>query len=200
MALIGILALCTHHVYRVESKLTIPAREIGDRSSFRVRRVIIQEEQPNEEVAANNRRHQRRLILTKQAFHQSALYILAFFIVLYLAPIIGIFQLQVANILEEPEWRFWLSSLITPLGGIFNILIYTRPKVLKLRERYPDVIWIRLFVVIVLTGGEIPSIADLPRTQIPARKMKIIIHCEIKPKLTMLMSSNSHSMSFIMLK
>ena len=76
---------------------------------------------------------------------------------------ITIFQKQVGSndMSEEPEWRFWIKALITPLGGVFNILIYTRPKVLKCKESYPRVPMFKLFIVVLISGGEIPSIVDV---------------------------------------
>ncbi|GFH49700.1 predicted protein [Chaetoceros tenuissimus] len=71
------------------------------------------------------------------------------------------------NTTDYPEWLFWLNSLFTPLGGVFNILIYTRPKVLRLKEDYPHVQTWRLLIVIVLTGGEVPSLADLRQERSP---------------------------------
>lgn len=101
------------------------------------------------------------MVLTKQALYQCLLYIVAFFLV-YLAPIIVIFQRIFGNGEQgAAELRFWLSALFTPIGGVFNILIYTRPKVLKMREKYPHVTSLGLFLVIVLTGGDIPSMADV---------------------------------------
>lgn len=54
---------------------------------------------------------------------------------------------------------FLFISLLTPLYGVFKILIYTRSP--KMKESYPNTHTFRIFLVIVLTGGKIPSIVDL---------------------------------------
>jgi hypothetical protein len=56
-----------------------------------------------------------------------------------------------------------MISIFWPLGGLFNILIYTRPKVSKLRrmvptfEHYP---WFIMFIVILFSGGDVPTEID----------------------------------------
>ncbi|GFH61781.1 hypothetical protein CTEN210_18257 [Chaetoceros tenuissimus] len=107
-----------------------------------------------------NRKAKNRLVLTKQAFLQSLLYVLAFILV-YTPPLTGLILRRFANEKGSPMWKFWLSALLTPLTGVFNILIYTRPKVLKLKETLPNASTFELLTVIVLSGGEIPSMADL---------------------------------------
>ena len=144
LILVVVLLLFTHHVYREERTLTIPAREIGNISrSTALRRAQRNNDSPDQESVAQNqieegnanieRRKKNRLILTKQALLQSFLYILGFFAA-WISPIILIIQLNFTDIVEEQEWRFWLGAIITPLTGVFNIFIYTRPKVSKLKE------------------------------------------------------------------
>ena len=162
IGLVAILALTVHHVFKEEQTFTIPAREIGNvNRSHRKRQQNVdaadQNQQENIDAADRNK---NEMLLTKQALHQSILYILAFCVV-YLPILILNIQKKFLNEVKEPEWRFWFISLLTPLGGIFNILIYTRPKVMKMKESYPNTHVLRIFLVIVLTGGEIPSIADL---------------------------------------
>ena len=225
--LIVVLALSTHHVYLVESTLTIPARAIGDiergnhrghveendddnrekgneerindeesnnnREQGNEERINDEENYDNHEEQGNQERNideesnnneeegneeaqvaecwaRNRFILTKQAFQQSVLYVMAFLLV-YFAPTLGILLRRFRKDHDEdPEWRFWLSALLTPLGGVFNILIYCRPKVLRLKESYPHVTKLKLLIVIVLTGGEIPSLADVRQRREPANR------------------------------
>ena len=188
--LIVILALSIHHVFRVERSFTTPARGIGNMERHAPNRHQATqdgEQNPEQGEESNgmqnveqhiddlppkdtqndpNRMEANMMVLTKQALHQSLLYIAAYFLV-YLAPMIAVSSRIIGNDDEGlDELRFWFSALFTPLGGVFNILIYTRPKVLKMREKYPDVAWIRLFLSIVVTGGDIPSMADV-RPRIP---------------------------------
>ena len=53
-------------------------------------------------------------------------------------------------------------AIFAPLGGFFNILVYTRPKVSTLRRRRPEYWWFQAFWMVVKVGGEVP---DLPRRQ-----------------------------------
>ncbi|GFH44571.1 hypothetical protein CTEN210_01045 [Chaetoceros tenuissimus] len=171
LLIIVILAMFTHHVYTEERTLTIPAREIGKVHRRRESNEVDDEqrEENADEMEENNANagavaeaseERNKMILTKQALHQSLLYILAFFFS-WLPPIILLIQINFLDIVEEQEWRFWLGAILTPLTGVFNILIYTRPKVLKLKESFPDGSYIDLLTVIVVSGGEIPSMADL---------------------------------------
>ena len=57
---------------------------------------------------------------------------------------------------DDKIWAFWLISFTWPLGGFLNILIYTRPKVMKLKECHPEMSWFARFGKVVLSGGEIP--------------------------------------------
>ncbi|GFH50151.1 hypothetical protein CTEN210_06627 [Chaetoceros tenuissimus] len=157
IGLIVILALTVHHVYKEERTFTLPAREIGNTNRCRIGNADRNDLQRQEGIECAT---QNQMLLTKQALHQSLLYILAFCVV-YLPILIANIQKKFFNEIKEPEWRFWFISLLSPLGGVFNILIYTRPKVMKMKESYPNTHVFRIFLVIVLTGGEIPSIADL---------------------------------------
>lgn len=167
--LVFILVLFTHHVYKVEQSFQIPARAIGNDNSRRRPsndQPNVADENANAEVEQED---DNRMVLTKQAFQQSLLYILAFFVV-YLGPMVTVLQELITKdpSKEEPEWRFWLGAILTPLGGIFNILIYTRPKVMKLMGLYGGVSYVRAFIAIVISGGEVPSLADLGLQRRPA--------------------------------
>lgn len=56
-----------------------------------------------------------------------------------------------------PDWTLIALSFLYPIGGVFNILVYTRPKVGTFRMRNPEFGWIRSFWLIVKAGGELPS-------------------------------------------
>ena len=110
LILVIVLLLFTHHVYREERTLTIPAREIGNiNRSTALRRAQRNNDSPDQESVAGNlnieRRKKNRLIFTKQALLQSFLYIIRFFAA-WISPIILIIQLNFTDIVEEQEWRF----------------------------------------------------------------------------------------------
>ena len=96
--------------------------------------------------------------LAKKALVQSLLYISVYFLT-YAVPMVisytsiaGISRLQNGDILLL--WR----SIVWPLGGIFNVFIYTRPKIEKLRKRdeYQNSSWFKLFWKVITSGGEVP--------------------------------------------
>jgi len=95
-----------------------------------------------------------------QAFVQSSLYIFAYFS-LCAGPILIIIMAATGE--PRPEWLLWEIPMLFPLGGLFNILIYTRPKVSKFRRVNPQFInfpWIFIFLAVVLSGGEVPEFDD----------------------------------------
>jgi len=81
--------------------------------------------------------------LAKQSLVQSSLYIASFFICLQLTS----------------SWT-WCISIFWPLGGFFNILIYTRPKVSRYKDSNPEYSRLYVFLIIVLSGGEVPTEID----------------------------------------
>ena len=117
-------------------------------------------QQKNSTIEVNNHRpRQQRSPLAKKALVQSLLYISVYFLtygvpmVISYTSIAGV-KLQNNNILIV--WR----SIVWPLGGIFNVFIYTRPKIETLRKRdeYKNSSWFKLFWKVIRGGGEmIPS-------------------------------------------
>lgn len=95
------------------------------------------------------------LKLTKSAVIQSSLYILAFFFV-YCGPIIAL-----VTGITHSETFFWMISIFYPLGGLFNMIIYTRPKVKAVRKVLPDIPRPIGFIVVLLSGGETPNLIDI---------------------------------------
>ena len=81
--------------------------------------------------------------LAKQSLVQSSLYIASFFICLQLTS----------------SWT-WCISIFWPLGGFFNILIYTRPKVARYKDSNPEYLRLYVFLIVVLSGGEVPTEVD----------------------------------------
>lgn len=98
--------------------------------------------------------------LTKQAAQQSILYIASFMIV-YSGPVIAIFLRFSGN--ENPPGNFWIISIFQPLGGVLNMLIYTRPKVNALKKTEPQIPTFICFLCVILAGGEVPCLAEIMR-------------------------------------
>jgi len=58
---------------------------------------------------------------------------------------------------RPPYWTSICMSFFLPFGGVFNILVYTRPKVKVLRIRHPEYSWVRAFILVFKAGGEMPK-------------------------------------------
>lgn len=109
----------------------------------------------------NAEKHLQGNELTKKATIQSVLYILAFMVV-YSGPMILVVSRFSGN--ENSTVNFWITSIFYPIGGFLNMLIYTRPKVEALKKLEPQIPVIICFIGIILAGGEVPSLADLDRS------------------------------------
>ena len=116
-----------------------------------------QSDKPQNSNQGNTSSAQETQSLAMQSLVQSSMYIAAFCLA-YSAVILFV-VMAVAGI-SRPDWAKWLSSIFWPLGGFFNILIYTRPKVATIRKTYPEfanLSWFILFLVVVFSGGEVPT-------------------------------------------
>ncbi|GFH56216.1 predicted protein [Chaetoceros tenuissimus] len=113
--------------------------------------------------------------LAKRALVQSFLYILSFLLACSI-PLIS----QIYRIIHKsrvPNWTFLVISLFAPLGGFFNILIYTRPKIQSIRKLFPcyeKSPWVKLFFMVIFHGGEVPDeISDEKLMDVEKRKKNI---------------------------
>ena len=98
-------------------------------------------------------RHYRR-----QFFIQANLYVLAY-AATHSFPWIGV-MVVVAKKQNLDSVFNLLASIFYPLGGLFNILVYTRPKVLSHRRNNPEHSWFRAFILVVRAGGVVPAAVD----------------------------------------
>ena len=98
--------------------------------------------------------------LTRETCIQACLYISAFLLcyVFILINVISIFVLG-----DHPRWTFHAISLFWPIGGLFNILIYIRPKVMKLKTANPHLGCCARILLVFLFGGEAPAQRYLSR-------------------------------------
>lgn len=98
--------------------------------------------------------------LTMRSFVQCSMYIAAYF--LTYSAIILVFIMAAAG-MPRPSWVKWCSAIFWPLGGFFNILVYSRPKVSATRDKYPEYAhfsWIFIFLLVFVSGGEVPTTID----------------------------------------
>jgi len=96
--------------------------------------------------------------LSKQSLVQSTLYIVAY-LVTYTNPMVGFVQ-GFLGIPRTSMVSWALFSIFWPLGGLFNIIIYTRPKVAATRREHPKYAhssWFLIFRFVIFSGGEVPT-------------------------------------------
>lgn len=106
----------------------------------------------------NEEEEENKTSLTTRAFVQSSLYVGVFLLTYSVPTIQGILGLLK---LSSPISLDFAGAILVPLSGLFNILIYTRPKVQVVQEIVPDVSWLICFIVVIWYGGEIPPANEI---------------------------------------
>lgn len=106
-------------------------------------------------------RLERQYNIAQKSLVQSTLYVLSY-LASYLFLTIALF-LQFIPKVGIPLWMVYMLSITWPLSGLFNILVYTRPKVRKLKDRFPTLPRFVLLILVIVSGGEAP-----PESQIRA--------------------------------
>jgi G protein-coupled glucose receptor regulating Gpa2. len=100
-------------------------------------------------------------ILYRREMLIQALSFIGVFFFIYILP----FFIGMMNIMKiKPGPRFMtVLSGIYPLGGLFNILVHTRPNIAALRrqEGYKGS-WPRSFLQVLLAGGDVPNVVSKP--------------------------------------
>jgi hypothetical protein len=90
---------------------------------------------------------------------QSSLYVGAFFLS-YMCPLMQTFGSFFGY--KFPPFFGYVMSFLYPLGGLFNIFVYTRPKVVRFRHAYPEISRLRSLLLVIKAGGEVPELAVNP--------------------------------------
>jgi len=85
---------------------------------------------------------------------QASLYVYAFLFTCIWAYIYG-FLVTIG--VSVPYIIIFLFSVFYPLGGFFNILVYTRPKINSVRKKNTGLSWFRSFALVIRAGGDVPS-------------------------------------------
>jgi hypothetical protein len=85
---------------------------------------------------------------------QGSLYVGSFLITYAVTLVVIISSFFMSSI---PEWVNTVTFATYPVMGLFNILIYTRPKVQKLRYICPELSWLKSFLLVIKAGGEVPD-------------------------------------------
>ena len=104
---------------------------------------------------ATVRRNKSELLVRlrrREFIFQALLYVAAYFAtygLLFINNVIVFFRET-----SPPAWLVVMTCILYPLGGMFNMLVYTRPKIGSIRRRNKNISWIRAFILVV-GGGEI---------------------------------------------
>ncbi len=89
-------------------------------------------------------------------FIQAGLYVLGYMLTNTFVLITHI-HFMVSNQEVGDVFNF-IAAATFPLAGLFNILIYTRPKVVMFRKQHPRYSWMRALVLVVKSGGVVPMV------------------------------------------
>lgn len=158
------LGSLTHHVYILESNLVPEFRfkRNEDRGRcthtwMRIKHFVSGTAMNANDTDENNggqmNELQRQYTIAKESLTQSSLYVLAYVASYLFLTVALLLHLSGARV---PMWIVYALSVFWPLSGFFNILVYTRPKVRKLSEKYPEFNRFILFLVVIMSGGDAP--------------------------------------------
>lgn len=110
---------------------------------------ILTEQQPTEsEVNFAARIYRRETMI------QAILYVSVFFSTYGVAIFIAFCNISDA---EVPTLILFVFVIVYPLGGLLNVLVYTRPSIIALRTSHSDLSWLHAFLVVVNAGGANPD-------------------------------------------
>ena len=102
--------------------------------------------------------------LTKETVVQTMLYTTGF--LLTYAPML-VYRHFFRHKGSTPKIVLLIVQTLFPLGGFFNILIYTRGAVLSFRREHPEYLWCQAFYEVFKAGGEVPKHGS----QLPGRNV-----------------------------
>jgi hypothetical protein len=94
-------------------------------------------------------------VYRREIMLQACCFVLAFFVTFISW---WVLQLMLAVDTLPSVFLMRVTSVFYPLGGLFNILAYTRPKIFCLRMRNPEYSWLRAFWCVIKAGGNVPSL------------------------------------------
>lgn len=95
-----------------------------------------------------------RILYLRQTFCRDFCFSFIFCYIPFLNYILIIFRDNTATVSQA---TLFAISTFQPLSGILNILIYTRPVIVHLRRFCPEMSWLKAFVAVLKSGGEVPD-------------------------------------------
>jgi hypothetical protein len=144
---------------------TPPSRTNTVRNSETIQESGIDLEDPDQlHVPVQSAAKSLRKTIRRTMMVQSCLYVAAFFVTYFFA---WIYIATIMLGLVPGSFLLISSSIFYPLGGLFNILVFTRPSVWILRRRH-SYSWLKAFVLVIKAGGEVPAAhANEPENEVP---------------------------------
>jgi hypothetical protein len=143
---------------------TPPSRTNTVRNSETIQESGIDLEDPDQlPVPVQSAAESLRKTIRRTMMVQSCLYVAAFFVTYFFA---WIYIATIMLGLVPGSFLLISSSIFYPLGGLFNILVFTRPSVWILRRRH-SYSWLKAFVLVIKAGGEVPAHANEPKNEVP---------------------------------
>ena len=100
-----------------------------------------------------------------ESLKQSSLYVLAF-LATHILNVATVLMLVLGG--TPPKWFLTPRLFLYPLGGVFNILVYSRPKVIVLQKRAPELSWRHALYHVIMAGGDVPDEIEMNSPSISA--------------------------------
>jgi hypothetical protein len=92
----------------------------------------------------------------REAVVQACLYVLGY-VAVYIIPFVTCLKMLVnVRSIDNSQIPILMVALF-PLGGLYNILVYTRPNIAALRRTEANLSWFKAFLLVIQAGGEVPS-------------------------------------------
>ena len=180
LGIIGCMSIVCLHMVRMKriygqtnnnasSKIEVDGKEvktktISDGNSLRTKQ---SDTQPSNSlvIAGNGNMHgpvTTVRVYRKQIVIQACLFVLSFFVIFLFWWVSNLTLLAKKKL---PNVVTYAMSFFYPLGGLFNVLVYTRPKVVNFRIKYAEHnhSWLRAFYLVLKNGGEMPSKSRNPQ-------------------------------------
>ena len=149
MGIVVIMSILCCHVISRDRNFRSLGRERNFRLGLEHNADVSQHQQEAESLS---RIYKREIVL--QAILYSGVFLVAY----------SLYFAQAFINIKKPAPFSITVSVLFPLGGLFNILIYTRPNVVTLHRRYSEYSWLRALWLVLKAGGEVPD--DLQQQRI----------------------------------
>lgn len=91
-------------------------------------------------------------VYRREIMLQAILYAASFVLVYTL---VGVSFILIVTGLFDTAYMQFVTNIFYPLGGLFNIMIWTRPKVVQLQQCHPSYSYLHALCIVLKAGGEL---------------------------------------------